>query len=1143
MLRFRGVSRRWSQGIGYVTRQVPSPSRLHRLLTHSAIPLRPGPRRQESDFGAVGWDATFDPQGAPVFPDTFDHMNMDPNAWEDVEDVKEPVKKAHKAMKQGNVEVDSEGRRINPMGIQMLSSGLYNQLFGDYNQTNSLTKPEMVKLEAMAKHHLMKHELLGKKTKKENIIDFDLPPMLGSSLDEHFYRMAKVMGEPYMDIIQGMMTKEFPAKPRPRDVKTDISGWMRYAKGKKPERVDYPKENGLVFDIEVLYKVSGYPVMASAVSTEAWYVWLSPWLVESRETGVDVEEKTKSLDGENLIVNHPQESMHLIPLGPPDEPRVIVGHNIGYDRQAVKEEYSLKQTKNFFMDTLSLHVSVNGMCSRQRGTWMKARKGQKRMKKLLDDEDLSNEENVNELLDISDDLADAYSEDPWVMVSATNSLAEVAHLHLNGLVMSKDDRELFSQESLGELQQRVKQAIDYNITDVEITAQVFKKILPLFLDTCPHPVSFTALKNISSAILPTDSEWKDYLNRCENMYQKMKKSIDEGLQSLVTEAVKLKDEADKEPWLNDPWLSQMDWTIKPIKMVKIPAKQGGGERLPKNVKFPGYPEWYKALFKSSAGPMHITTKTRITPLLLRLKWEGYPVVWSDKEGWMFRVPVSEQAHFEAKKYKLATLDTEPHLRDDGSTLCFRIPHKDGGNTRTTQLMGKSFLGHFEKGTLSSDNPQTKEMFEMSVCSSYWVSNRSRIMSQHCIWDGDGVDMGRGPGFGIIIPRIIPMGTITRRCVENTWLTASNAKKNRIGSELKSMIKAPPGYSFVGADVDSEELWIASLYGDSCFKNHGSTAIGWMTLEGTKSEGTDLHSKTASILGISRNEAKIFNYGRIYGAGLKFAEALLKQFSPNVTDAEASTLAGQLYTSTKGKKIYSIGKYSGGTESILFNKLEEIATQDMPETPVLGAVITKALSSQNLKKSSFMTSRVNWTIQSSGVDYLHMLVVSMEYLAAKYDIDMRLCITVHDELRFLVKNEDAYRAAMALQVSNIWTRGMFCQQSGIDDIPQGCAFFSAVDIDHVLRKEVDFDCITPTHPDPIPHGESLDIEGLLARKDARLEDATHVIDHSIDKKAQKFPYTSRTPVLAALESNPSKVISSLLDQIGGDKRAIRKLSKL
>lgn len=31
-----------------------------------------------------------------------------------------------------------------------------------------------------------------------------------------------------------------------------------------------------------------------------------------------------------------------------------------------------------------------------------------------------------------------------------------------------------------------------------------------------------------------------------------------------------------------------------------------------------------------------------------------------------------------------------------------------------------------------------------------------------------------------------------------------------------MIQAPPGYHFVGADVDSQELWIASLIGDTHF---------------------------------------------------------------------------------------------------------------------------------------------------------------------------------------------------------------------------------------------------------------------------------------------------------------------------------------
>ena len=150
---------------------------------------------------------------------------------------------------------------------------------------------------------------------------------------------------------------------------------------------------------------------------------------------------------------------------------------------------------------------------------------------------------------------------------------------------------------------------------------------------------------------------------------------------------------------------------------------------------------------------------------------------------------------------------------------------------------------------------------MNAACSYWISARERIKSQMVVWDTD-TDMGlkrKGrDGFGIILPQIIPMGTITRRAVENTWLTASNAKRNRVGSELKAMVKAPGGYKFVGADVDSEELWIASLFGDAEFGLHGATAIGWMTLVGTKAAGTDLHSKTAQILGISRNDAKVLS---------------------------------------------------------------------------------------------------------------------------------------------------------------------------------------------------------------------------------------------------------------------------------------------
>ena len=40
---------------------------------------------------------------------------------------------------------------------------------------------------------------------------------------------------------------------------------------------------------------------------------------------------------------------------------------------------------------------------------------------------------------------------------------------------------------------------------------------------------------------------------------------------------------------------------------------------------------------------------------------------------------------------------------------------------------------------------------------------------------------------------------------------------------------------------------------------GSTAFGWMNLQGKKKNGTDLHSKVANLVGISRDQAKVNEY--------------------------------------------------------------------------------------------------------------------------------------------------------------------------------------------------------------------------------------------------------------------------------------------
>lgn len=77
--------------------------------------------------------------------------------------------------------------------------------------------------------------------------------------------------------------------------------------------------------------------------------------------------------------------------------------------------------------------------------------------------------------------------------------------------------------------------------------------------------------------------------------------------------------------------------------------------------------------------------------------------------------------------------------------------------------------------------------------------------------------------------------------------------------MKSAIQAPQGYVFVGADVDSEELWLASLLGDAAVGGfHGSTPFSFMNIAGRADQKTDLHSVTARAIGISRDSAKVLN---------------------------------------------------------------------------------------------------------------------------------------------------------------------------------------------------------------------------------------------------------------------------------------------
>jgi DNA polymerase gamma 1 len=712
--------------------------------------------------------------------------------------------------------------RVNEVGIQQLSSELQQKLFP---HAPYVTDPQLV---ALSRKHLEIHELLGKQSAIQPPIDFPLPTLQGRSLDEHFYQIGKDAAEPYLSMSTSFAKVDLPDPPTSW---VQRSGWTRYGKDGTVESVAAPWEDCLVFDCEVLYKQSPFPVMACAASTEAWYGWVSPWLLSESDS-----------------------PRHLIPFGSEtDRPRILVGHNVGYDRQRIQDEYAVRQTKNAFIDTMSLHVAVNGMCSRQRPTWMKHQK-QKLMKEKLSEE-ASSSLSLSELLGTMQD--DEISE-LWIARSSINSLRDVAQFHCN-IKLDKSVRDYFGELDRAGIMERFGQLMDYCATDVTTTHKVYRAVLPGFLEVCPHPVSFAAMLRLSSVFLPVDKSWENYINTAESTYLKLSADVQARLRTLAENALEVRHDSEK--YSNDPWLNQLDWSGQEIRMLK-PKKKGDVPQPAKNQKKPGMPAWYKALFPTSDAPMNLTVRTRIAPLLLRLAWEGNPLVWSDKYGWVFRVTnQSDREKFEAKHFTRCDMSDEPviKIRMDSQGVFFKVPHKDGPTKRVANVMAKAYLTAFEEGTLSSEFTYAKEALDMNAACSYWISARERIKSQMVVWNTDtnmGLNGQQSNGLGMILPQIIPMGTITRRAVENTWLTASNAKKNRVGSELKAMVKAPQGFKFVGADVDSEELWIASLFGDAEFGIHGATAIGWMTLEGTKAAGTDLHSKTAKILGISRNDAKV-----------------------------------------------------------------------------------------------------------------------------------------------------------------------------------------------------------------------------------------------------------------------------------------------
>lgn len=1125
--------------------------------------------------------------------------------------------------------------RYNPLGIEMLPDKLYKQVFGvetfDHERCVTPSKYYLQKcIQDLKKHDLLPKQLSeidtiyewhkglshesttpakdASQTAADDIV-MDIPKLEGNNIDQHFQKLGQNYSSIYKFMATDMIEKADSIIERMPEEWSEQSGWTKYTPveggGFIVEQVSHPEEDTLVFDVETLVqdRIQHSPTMAVALSSKAWYSWTS-----SRMKHYSDFEKDET--AHKLSVND------LIPFNSSqNKEKLIIGHNVGFDRSFLSDQYKLNPNKTKFLDTLSLHMCICGLTGLQRNVKV-TDKRRKKDEQLVESEELT----IEELKDEEAIVTDESKDNGWMENSSLNNLADVYQHHC-GKMISKDKRDVFVKGTMEEVREDFQSLMTYCANDVKATYEVFKTIFPKFLHRFPHPVTLAGMLEMSTMYLPLNTNnWFKYIENSQNTYNEFEQRMSYALQELaMRECSKTEEEHSKDIWLWD-----LDWSKQSIKSNKKrlsdwEKKRSGTDLNSKSLDeqvqdiydtkefmqakapfLPGFPKWYRDLCcsfpktsskstdKSSSkdwqpGPCLITTRMNVTPRLMQMTWNGYPLHYHETYKWGYLVPNDDPLQLlklpeghPYEKFPLQELKNlckglpKPHilidddsgknskleedlvrekiekLRDNTQDITpalinllkklskkkvspkfkneycadvdipgayfIRLPHAKGPNNVGSPL-GRDFIPKMENGTLSSiDNNLISLLLNHSCSISYWQNNQNRIKNQMVVSVDDQL--------GAILPRVITAGTVTRRAVETTWLTASNQDTTRIGSELKAMIQAPDGYCFVGADVDSQELWIASLIGDSySYKIHGGTGLSYMTLRGSKSEKTDMHSKTASLIGITRSEAKVLNYARIYGAGRKFIERFLMNTNQQLSLEEAKEKSETILKETKGVRRFHYLKssmhnslksstsnkdkaisipidiprsdkkdlrlvWSGGTESATFNKLEEIANSSEPRTPVLDCQISQALEPDQAK--DFGTSRVNWVVQSSAVDFLHLVLVNMKWLFDRLKIDGRFSISIHDEVRYLVKEEDKYKAAFALQVSNLLVRAYFAYKLNMKDLPISVAFFSSVDIDKCLRKEVDMDCKSPSNPYGlseaynIPYGESLDMKQTLRK---------------------------------------------------------------
>lgn len=645
-------------------------------------------------------------------------------------------------------------------------------------------------------------------------VDIKLPPLKGSNLVEHFHEIADEQIKPYKELIETLAITELTSMPKQWKM---FEGWTRYDRDGNAESVPYPDEKALIFDIEVCMREGNAPTMACAVGPNHWYSWCSKSLFSTKRNvrRNREDDSVRIYRSDEMIPMESDESDH----------RIVIGHNVSFDRARIQNQYDLKPTKMRFLDTMSMHVCVSGVTSFQRAML-------KSSKEFEGDDEI------------------------WSSMSSLNNLVDVFKLYCKegeSESINKEQRSIFVEGTLQEIQRNFQSLMTYCANDVLATHNVFKQLYPMFCERFPHPATLAGMLELGMAYLPVNSNWLRYINESDLIYKDFDIESKYLLAKRANQACRL---LHNDAYKKDLWLWDEDWSVQHLSLKKTASKKKFNvqpihkpkteyERLEMKFKYlfdiaddlpkrppmlAGYPAWYRKLclkrtdMNWSPGPNDIGTGMQIAPKLLNLCWEGYPLHFIREHGWGFLVPFNdnvndkytgsipltqliEKCPVENLTNKSATQSESEHAfsrlsknvemelgkkdyyskakqnpsegRYNGSGVwcnieleesCwfFKLPHKNGTQHRVGNPLARDFLIKFSENVLAGDSATAERVIQIARMLSYWRNNRDRIINQTIVNMSNENEMETSneitrtiDDVAAIIPQVVVCGTLTR----------------------------------------------------------------------------------------------------------------------------------------------------------------------------------------------------------------------------------------------------------------------------------------------------------------------------------------------------------------------------------------------